>query len=170
MSMTDLDTLGPAMRALTEKQRRFVLAMASDPFGNAASWARAAGYSDTKEGAKVRGHHLIHDPRVEEAVREYATSSLGTLGPMLAASGMLRIAKNPRHPKHLRALELIANRVGMHEKTEHKVTVDHGDRSPEGIERRIANALTRLEKLGRLPALPPVVEVDFETVDDGSGN
>lgn len=134
---TDLDTFGPAMRALTPLRRRFVMVMAADPFGNPTRWVRAAGYQNSEGGLRVQGHALIHDPKIEEAVREYGMSALGTLGPLLATAGMLRIARNPKHPKHLKALELIANRVGMHEQTEHVVNVNHSDRTGAAMAERI---------------------------------
>jgi hypothetical protein len=133
----DLVTLGPAMRALTQMQRKFVLAMAADPFGNAARWARAAGYSDKSEAAKVQGHHLVHDPRIEAAAMEVARGTFQALGPLLATSVMLRAARNPKHPKQLRAAEMIANRVGLHEMTEHVVSVNHSDRTGEAMVERI---------------------------------
>lgn len=141
---------GPAMLALNEKQRLFVLAMAADPFGNPTKWARAAGYSDKSDGAKVRGFHLIHSPAVEEAVLEYARGQLNTLGPILATFGMLRIARNPRHPKHLKAIDMLANRVGLHETTEHRVIVNHTDKTGEGVMERIRLAA---EKLGVDPSV-----------------
>jgi hypothetical protein len=152
---------GPAMLALTEKQRRFVLAMASDPFGNPTKWARAAGYSDVGEGAKVRGFEAMHNPAVEEAVLEYARGQLNTLGPILATYGMLRIARNPRHPKHVKALEMLANRVGMHETTEHRVIVNHTDKTGETVMERIKAAAEKLgvdpsALLGENVAAPPM--------------
>ncbi len=124
--MTDVpETWGPAMRALTEQQRRFVIAMMSEPFKPAAHWARVAGYSDVKDGAKVRAHHLVHDPKVEAAVAEVSRSTMNIIGPVLATQGLIRIARNTRHPKHHWALERLANRTGFHETTEHRVTVDH---------------------------------------------
>lgn len=139
--MTDELEYGPAMAALTEKQRRFVLAMASDPFGSAAAWARAAGYSDKSEGAKVYGHYLLYSPKIEEAVLEVGRSMMTTVGPVLAAHAMLRAAANPRHPKHLRAAEMLANRVGLHEVQEVRVR-----RTDETI-------AAKLERLRELAAL-----------------
>lgn len=140
--MDDLVELGPAMRALTERQRKFVLAMAVNPYGNAAAWARAAGYSDVKEGAKVRGHHLMHSPAVEAAVLEVAQGMMNTAGPILAAAGMLRAAANPRHKRHMQAVEMLANRVGLHEVKEVRVkkTDETGEALMERI-RRLAGVL-----------------------------
>jgi phage terminase small subunit len=137
VSADNLYELGPAMLALNDAQRRFVFAMASNPFGTQKEWAIAAGYSDVKDGAKVRAHELLHNPKIERAVREYAKFHLGTFGPLLASAVMLRVARNPRHPQHLRAAEMIANRVGLHETTQHVVSVEHTDRTGAAMVEKI---------------------------------
>jgi hypothetical protein len=144
--MDDLTELGPAMRALNERQRKFVMAMAADPFGNAAKWARAAGYSDKSEAAKVTGHHLIHHPMIEAASFEVAAGLMGTVGPLLAARGMLRVAANPKHKKHLQAIEMLANRVGLHEVKE--VRVKRTDETGEAL-------LDRVKRLARELGVDP---------------
>jgi hypothetical protein len=147
MTSLDFETdrqWGPAMAALTPKQRNYVLAMASDPFGNPTQWARLAGYSDVKEGAKVRGHELSHDPNVDAAVKELSKTALGTLGPFLAAAGLLRIARKPDHPDHFKSLLAIANRVGMNETTEHTVKVEHTDLRGDALLERIRALAVRL--------------------------
>jgi phage terminase small subunit len=121
----EIEGYGPAMRALTEKQQRYVLAMLADPFGNATQWARAAGYSDKSEGAKVAAFHNAHNPLIEAAANEVARQYLGTMGPVLGVAVAMRIARDAKHPKQLRAAEMLLNRVGLHEKTEHHV-VTHG--------------------------------------------
>ncbi len=166
------DGFGPAMQALTDKQRLFVLAMLTDPTGDAAKWARTAGYSDTKEGAKVRGHEALSNPKVKAAAFEVARGQLDARGPVVAVEGLLRIAQRPKHKKHITALLAVLDRVGLPATTEHKVTIDRADRSQAGVEKRIARALERLEKLGRLPsplaaALAPPVDAEFKVVDDG---
>lgn len=133
-----MDDYGPAMRALNEMQRKFVLAMAADPFGSQKDWAIAAGYSDVSDGAKVRGHHLVHNPKIQAAVYEVSRALMQTNGPMIAAVGMLKIAQNPNHPRHTWALEALANRVGLHEQTEHTVRVEHTDRTGKAMAERIS--------------------------------
>ena len=94
---------------------------ASDPLSSAASWARAAGYPETS--AKVRASELLADERIRAAVLEVAKETLATVGPVLAAGELLRIAGDRQHPRQLRALEMLANRTGLHE-TEH-VEINH---------------------------------------------
>lgn len=135
---------GPAMRALTEQQRRYVLAQLADPFGNATRWAKAAGYSDTAGGAKVRAHANAHNPKIEAAVHEVARQYLNANGPLLGIAVAMKIARNPKHPKQLRAAEMLLNRVGMHEMTEHKVTVDHRDQTGAAMVERIKQVAAAL--------------------------
>ena len=136
------------MRSLTEKQRKFVIAMANDPLGNAAKWARAAGYSDHKEAAKVAGHMNLHNEAVRAAAFEIAQETMLTIGPILATTGLIRMAKNPRHKHHARAVEALANRVGLHEVQE--IRHRHSDQSGEAMAERVT-ALAK--KLGIDPAV-----------------
>lgn len=145
LRMDDLvQPFGPAMLALSERQRKFVLAMAADPFGNPTRWARAAGYSDKSEAAKVRGFELIHSKAVEDATLEFARNQLNTLGPIIATFAMLRIARDPKHDKHLKAVEMVANRIGLHEVSEQRHFVEHTDRTSDAVIDRIKAAAAKL--------------------------
>ncbi len=125
------------MRSLNDRQRLFVLAMLSEPTKDAAKWARMAGYSDVKEGAKVRGHGLIHNPKVKAAAFEVARGQLDARGPIVAVEGLLRIAQRPSHKKHMTALLAILDRVGLPATTEHTVSVLHTDRTGKALAARI---------------------------------
>lgn len=169
-----IEGYGPKMGALTEKQRRYVLAMLSDPLGNPTAWARAAGYSDVKEGAKVRGHHLAHDDRITEAAQEEAQRHLLTVGPVLAVGVMMRIARTKGHKDQLRAAEALANRAGLHEVSEQRVNVTKTDRTGAAMIARIRElarglGLDEAQLLGAnaAPALPLVIEE--VAVEPGSG-
>ena len=136
MIMDEQVDYGPAMAQLTDLQRKFVLAMMSDPFGTATDWARLAGYSDIANGCKVAGHHAVHDPKIETAVYEMTRALLHTVGPAVATATLLRVAADPKHKHHLRAAELIANRVGFHEVSE--VRVEHTHVSASAARERIS--------------------------------
>lgn len=135
--MDDLERFGPRMAALTDKQRGYVLAMLSDPLGNPTAWARAAGYSDHMDRCKVSGHHLSHDDRIKEAAREECLRLSDTVGPVLAMGVMFQIARTNGHKDQLKAAEAIANRVGLHETSEHKVSVEHTDKTGAALIERI---------------------------------
>ena len=127
-----------AMSELTELQRRYVLAMASDPLANPVVWARLAGYADNgKSGIRVTAHHLSHDPKVRAALYECARSTLESIGPMLGIAVMLKIARDPEHRDQLKAAAMLANRTGFHELHEQLVHVQHTDRTGAAMIARI---------------------------------
>lgn len=118
------EAMGPKMLALREpRQRLFVWWMANGaPSATAA--ARAAGYSDVKEGAKVRGCLLMQQPAILDALNETAGKTMKSLAP-LAITKAKKILEDERHPYHGRMIETILDRSGHSSKTEHKVTVEH---------------------------------------------
>ena len=75
----------------------------------------------------VAAHRLMRDPKVEAAIFEVARSHMNTFGPLLAAHGMLKIAANEKHPDHSKMILAVADRTGLHPRTEHKVMVEHRD-------------------------------------------
>ena len=159
------------MAALTEKQRRYVLAMLSDPLGMQSDWARAAGY-DTKDpvALRVTAHRTAHNEGVKEAAREEARRHLDTIGPVLGIGVMFQIAKDPKHKRQLDAAIALANRAGFHERTEHKVTVEHVDdqRLLVIAEKLAAELGTSAAKLiGNSPVIEGEVVGDGSTVDAG---
>lgn len=131
------------MARLTEKQRNYIKAQASAPFGNPTHWAKLAGYSDKSSAAKVVAHYLAHDPRIEEAAHEYASHLMHRDGPILAISVMMRIARNDKHPRQLQAAEAIADRIGLHRLSEHKIVVEH-----QSTEAMVARIKELAQKLG----------------------
>ena len=127
------------MRALASDQaRRFAWLMACGA-RSARAAAIGAGYSDVKDGAKVRAHELMHNPKVLEAIVEASRSVLLGLAPM-AISAAKRILEDPDHPSHGRMVEAVLDRTGFSAKTEHKVTVEHtvDTREIEDLARRLA--------------------------------
>jgi phage terminase small subunit len=126
-AISEESTHGPCMAALTAMQRRFVLAMLADPSGTQGDWGRAAGYSDKADGAKVQACRNLQDTKVQAAIYEVARGHLNGAGPLLAIQNLLRIANDPRHSKNFDATVGILDRVGIHTKSEHRVTVEHKD-------------------------------------------
>ena len=124
------------MLALTERQRRFVLAMASDPLASHQSWAIAAGYKDCGNGGiRVRAHEAYHNLKVQAAVQEVARATLGVQGPLVAVHAVLNMARNSEHPQHSRAVEMILNRTGMAEKQQ--IEVVHRDLTGDALMERV---------------------------------
>jgi hypothetical protein len=130
------------MRALpTDRMRLFVVAMHENAMRGEktqAAAAAAAGYSGDHESLKQTGHRLAHDERIQAALIEEGTRRLGALVPI--ATGVLsEIISDPLASKtdRLRAIGMVMNRVGMHEKTEHNVTVKREYSQAEKVERAI---------------------------------
>jgi len=169
MDNDDLSRFGPKMRALTPKQRGYVMAQLSDPLGNPTQWARDAGYSDHKLAAKVTGHHLAHDDRMIEAIREEARRHADTVGPTLGIGVMMQIARNPEHPHQLRAAEMLLDRVGFGVVTEHKVSVEHTDRTGVAMVERIRQ-LAAIMGVDERRLLGPNAGGDTAKVIEGTGS
>jgi hypothetical protein len=105
---------GPAMSALNERQRAFVLAMVEVPGCSHAEAARRAGYSDHLEGAKVRGHYCAHNPAVQEAIREEAGRRLNASSLMAAGILMKMLTDEEIEPKdRIKAAGMLLDRSGF---------------------------------------------------------
>jgi phage terminase small subunit len=118
-------SLGPKMLACNVSQRRFVLAALEFPHGKDWQIAKAAGYSDRSHNAlRVTAHRLFHDEKVLAALHEEAGKRLRSSA-VLGVSVLAKIARTEGHKDQLRAAEALLNRIGFHETSEHKVTVEH---------------------------------------------
>ena len=128
ITMPEPGKLGPAMRALNERQRAFVIAYFAH--GNRDQAAVDAGYSGQKgDGVnRERAHWLTHNAKVQAAIQEYAkTTALIEMLPQAMIS-LARISKFGEDKDQLKAVEMITNRTGVHAVTESKITVEHTDR------------------------------------------
>ena len=169
--MSDGPEYGPAMQALTELQRRFVLAMLDVPGCSHAKAARLAGYSDVKEGAKVRGHHAAHNPAVQAALREEAGKRLNAMSVMAANVMMdIMLSANTDPKTKLKAASAVLDRTGFAAAQNINVNKTVSDQSGKAIMGRI-EALA--SKLGVDPArllggpAAPVVDAEFSEVEQG---
>jgi len=146
---------GEKMLALRERERRFVWAYLlnslTDGKENGAQAARDAGYSDVKEGAKVRAHGLLHREDVLDAMNEVAGRELRGLA-IPAVVALSRLMAKPDHPDHRKAIEMVLNRVGHHERTavdvnvSGRVEVNHTDQAVDLLETMLELQVPR-EKL-----------------------
>jgi hypothetical protein len=128
---------GPMMAALTPLQRNYIKAQMSKPFATPTEWCRMAGYYSGGSAARVQAFRMKHDPKIEAAALEYAGHLMHRDGPMLAVSVMMAIARNSGHPRQLHAAEAIADRIGLHRLSEHRVMVEHREESVEAKVERI---------------------------------
>lgn len=168
---------GPAMRKLaSEAQRKYVLIRVTQGKPNFTAAAEMAGYSAVSEGSlKVQGHRLERDPRIQAAIHEEALrQAKHNLGSMLvrASERVGEVMENVQTKDEvvLKAASMIFDRMGLHQVSEHKTTVEHIGDSPETIERvrRLATTLGMdVEKLlgARLARQKPAVIIDVEHED-----
>lgn len=118
------ESYGPAMRACTVLQRRFVIALLSQGTANFTQASVEAGYQGDARTHSVNGHHLAHNPKIQEAMHEEAKRRLHA-GVIPAISTLVEVATDKFHKDRVKAAGMILNRVGLHEMTEHKVTVEN---------------------------------------------
>ena len=124
------EILGPAMQALTEKQRLFVRAIYATPDWNATEAAAQAGYgSGDRATLRAHGYNIKNNPRVIEAMREYGGQQL-KVGGLIAIRQMVDLALNSMDEKiRLAASKAIADRSGFHAMFEQKITHAVDDRT-----------------------------------------
>ncbi len=115
---------------------------------NGAEAARAAGFSDVAEGAKVRAHGMLQRDDVSDAIRALTTKYLFSLAPM-AVLRLKELLDNPKHPKHVKAIEMTLDRAGQSARTaidvnvSGSVTVNHTDAAVEDLARLLALGVSR---------------------------
>ena len=155
------------MTGLTEKQRRFVWAL-GESNGNHTRAAAVAGYEGELGGVahRVAGHRLAHDPKIRAAIQEVALEGING-DAILARMVLHEVAENRTYSAgdRMKAALAILNRSGIHEKTEHKVTVEHTT-DPTAM---IAEIKAFAAKLGldekKLLGEAGVIDAEFEVVD-----
>jgi phage terminase small subunit len=106
--------LGPAMESLTEKQRRFVMAIVDTPGITQGEAARAAGYQNSEGGYRVQGHMLARNPAIQQAIREFAGARLNS-NSLLGAEVLVEISRDPEasHKDRMKAAVYLLDRSGF---------------------------------------------------------
>jgi phage terminase small subunit len=134
--LPDESELGPSMRALTLKARRFVLELARGPagYGSEIRACKAAGYgvpTSSETYFKVQAHQLLHNDKIQAALKEVG-------GKMIRAAAFVsirnteQIANDFRHKDQLRACLALMDR-GFPAETHHHLTVEHIDHDKEAV-------------------------------------
>jgi terminase small subunit-like protein len=120
--MPPLEGLPEALRDLRDERRQKFAWNYVFNGANGAAAARAAGYSDESEAAKVRAHALLQRDDVQEAVQALTGRYIFSLAPK-AVLRLNDLLDNPKHPKHERAIDMVLSRSGHGEKTTVDVNV-----------------------------------------------
>lgn len=153
---------GPAMQALSERQRRFVVALLNSGGKNAKLAARQAGYGNSyKNALEVQAHRLMHMDTVLEAIREESVKRMRSYG-LALVSDLVEIAGDRENSvkDRLKAIDMVLNRTGMQAIMEHKVTIEDNRSRAELIRELVAG----LRELGG--EAPKLIDVTPEKVTD----
>jgi hypothetical protein len=169
--------LGPRMAALSEKRRRFVCELFSDdapPRGHGLliHAARAAGYgtaTSSNKSLSVIAARIAHDRTVQLAISEYARGAVGIITPE-ALRAVRQAVADPSAKDHIRAVSLVLDRAVP---AEQNLTVAVQFQPPsEEVTQATYNRIIELARRAGLPpqptppALPPVLDGDFEVVSE----
>lgn len=173
IEMPDEEHMGPAMKRLNERQRRFVCALSV--YGGDMTRAYVfAGYDVTTRGAASACASRLHsNDLVKEAIREESWRRLD-YSSLVAVSGMIELAMptNTDKASRLKAIDMLSKRNGFHEKTEHLVV--HEDRRTtkeilsaiDGVARRLG--LDPAQLLGHKREAVEVIDAEYEEVPAGT--
>jgi phage terminase small subunit len=153
----DEASLGPCMRALTQKQRRFVLELRHGPagYGSEVRAARAEGYgtrTSSDLALRVEAHRVLHNPNVQEALREIGGKIIRAEA-FQSIKNTVAIANDLQHRDCLKANLALMDRGGFAVETHHSVTVEHKiDYTRQALEeiarfRALGVARDRLEQI-----------------------
>jgi hypothetical protein len=128
-AVPDEASLGPAMLALTPKQRQFVLELRHGPagYGSEIRAARAAGYGAASSSdlyLRVQAHQVLHHPKVQDALREVGGKIIRA-GAFESIKTTTAIANDLNHKDCLKANLALMDRGGFAVETHHLVTVEH---------------------------------------------
>lgn len=158
------EDLGPAMLALTPQQRRFVVGWIQSRGKNAAAVARASGYSDIKEGAKVRAFEVLHSPKVMRALHEEAGRRLDGMAAIAVAVLEQNLASSDIKARQA-AADSILDRTGYPRRSEQ--AIEHEDKRPQRSYEQLLSAVAqKLRQHNVVQALPPpdVKDAEFTEV------
>jgi hypothetical protein len=125
---------GPAMRALSDRGRAFVLALFSvaPGFGAAVRAAQEACYgttTSTPQSMASIASGLMHDEKILAAVREHSERYIKNSAPR-ALTALMNLIEDPSSRDHARGIAMLLDRVHPVEShhsidVQHTVTVDH---------------------------------------------
>jgi len=142
----ELEGLGPAMLALNERRRLFVLIIDQFPKITLGEAAERAGFGGPPGGDPAKrdhvlrqtGYRLMHDEKIIAALHETASKNLRS-GALLAVKALIRLVENEKHKDHARAIEMMLSRTGFVERTAHdvnvrgEITVNHTEEAIEQL-------------------------------------
>lgn len=163
------DELGPYMRALTERQQRFVVAMVELGGQNNTRAALLAGYANN-DSLRSQAWRLASDLKVQAAIHEVSMARLHS-GKILAVSRLLELVNsNDEKVAHKAAVSLM-DRTGLHAVSEHNVKTQDVSKTDDAMIDRIITLANRLgldpnKLLGSAGVKGEVIDGEFKEVKD----
>jgi phage terminase small subunit len=156
---SDISDHGPAMKALNERQRKFVLALFEAPksHGSLTFAARRAGYgtaSSSRQSLSSIAHALAQDSKVQAAISETSQQYLTTLGPH-AVRALKNLLDDPKAKDHGRALGIVMDRVSPIQSTA-VLKVEH---EAAASMQATAKVFERIMELAARAQVPPMIDV-----------
>lgn len=175
--MTDHDGLGPAMRALDDRHRAFVMELLNQEKLDQGKAAEAAGFcpietSTSKNRVNLlrkTGSVLAHKPAVQAALLEAGGKELVSLA-LPAVRAMKALLSDPAAKGHRNAAESVLDRVGLGATQNISVKHEHTDRTGAALMDRIRELAAKhgLDPARLLAGETPQPRV-IEHVDVGGG-
>lgn len=169
LPMPEHEDLGPAMRALNERQRKFVVLYFHT--GSREKAASLAGYAGGFEDDKARNllgvsaYGVWHQPKVQLAIKEFGEQCvLAGLVPM-AFAALENALKMGDVKEQTKAAQIVMDRTGFHAKSEQIIREPDRDRVAQ---------IKEIVRLCKLQGLDPrqliggavdFVEGDFEVIE-----
>ena len=150
---------GPAMHALTDRQRKYVeaLFLAPKSYGSGVFAVKLAGYgsaTSSKASLASMAYQLNSDPKVQAAIAEMSQQYLTTLGPV-AVRAMKKVLGNDKHREFGRVLGILMDRVAPANST-HTVKVEHEASSSM---RNTAEVFEKIMALAARAKVSPMIDV-----------
>jgi hypothetical protein len=163
-------TWGPAMSALSERRRAFVVALYDEDAPRkgdgliiyATQKANYGSPTSSRKSLSVIGNRIVHDDRVQAAIVEYSQRVLRAIPPE-AIQALKSLIRDPKHRDHACAIAMVLDRSDPLV-TNHNVKVQDDRFIPEKITEQI---LVRIEEIAARYNLnsPRVIDGDFSVVE-----
>ena len=164
---------GPAMAALSEKRRAFVVALYDEDAprkgeGLFTYAAQLAGYgtpTSSKKSLGVIAGRIAHDDRVQAAIVEYSHRVMRAIPPE-AIRALKELIRDPKHKDHARGIAMVLDRADPLQSL-HTVKVED-NRAP--TEKATLKVLERINELARRAGLrlPAPIDAEYSVVSEGA--
>jgi hypothetical protein len=149
---------GPALAALTDLQRKFVLELHASPkgYGSGVRAAKAAGYAPSDGSLRAEAARTLANPKVQSALRELGPKAISAEG-FASIANIAEIANDPKVKPETRLKANIALLShAFPAQTEHKVVVE---RTAPDVVVVTEQILTRIATLAARVGLDPDAQV-----------